>query len=257
MIPPEQLPRGSRNSGGTGIAVTQPKSAMAQGELGLSCKQWSGLCAYLERQLDEARADTARALHDELGGLLVATKMDLGHLQHSVRGQEPELRERLSRAQLSLDAVVATERRVGEELQPGLLTHIGLFAALRWYVDHLNTQGQGNFEADIAPEEPFVGARERVALYRSVQAALQMQIAVAGLRDIKKPESILKACEEIAQLEKRADQAIRAGIAKLFKSGADPLTVMKWKEIFELIESAVDRVDDVANVLEGVVLEHS
>jgi signal transduction histidine kinase len=147
---------------------------MAQGELGLSCEQWSGLCAYLERQLDEARADTARALHDELGGLLVATKMDLGHLQHSVRGQEPELRERLSRAQLSLDAVVATERRVVEELQPGLLMHIGLFAALRWYVDHLNTQGQGNFEADIAPEEPFVGARERVALYRAVQAALQM-----------------------------------------------------------------------------------
>ena len=174
MIPPEQLPRGTRRSADAGIAATPPESAVGLPELSLSSAQWSGLCAYLERQLDEARAETARTLHDELGGLLVATKMDLGHLQHSVRGQEPELRERLSRAQLSLDAVIATERRVVEDLQPGLLMHIGLFAALRWYVDHLNTQRHGSFEADIAPEEPFVGARERVSLYRAVQAALQM-----------------------------------------------------------------------------------
>lgn len=178
MIPPEQLARGHRGSGSTvvpdAIGAARPGSGMEQPGPGLSSAQWSALCAHLERQLDEARAETARALHDELGGLLVATKMDLSHLQHSVRGQEPELRERLSRAQLSLDAVIATERRVVEELQPGLLMHIGLFAALRWYVEHLNAHGRISFEADIAPEEPFVGMPERIALYRAVQAALQM-----------------------------------------------------------------------------------
>ena len=90
-----------------------------------------------------------------------------------------------------------------------------------------------------------------------LQAAKQVQIAVKGLRDIKKPDGILAACREIAQLEKKADQANRGGIAKLFKSGVDALTVMKWKEIYELLEAAVDRADDVANVIEGVVLEHS
>jgi uncharacterized protein Yka (UPF0111/DUF47 family) len=89
------------------------------------------------------------------------------------------------------------------------------------------------------------------------EAVLKMQTGVAGLRTIKKPEAILQACEQIGALEKRGDVAIRAGIAKLFKSGSDPLTVMKWKEILDLLESAIDRVDDVANVLEGVVLEHS
>ncbi len=177
MIPPERLPRGTRSSGGTPanaepITATAPDEVAAQAGLSLTAQQWSALCTHLVRQLDETRADTARALHDELGGLLVATKMDLSHLQHSVRGQEPELRERLSRAQLSLDAVVATERRVVEELQPGLLTHIGLFAALRWYVDHLNSQGNGSFEADISPEDPFIGIPQRVALYRATQAAL-------------------------------------------------------------------------------------
>jgi signal transduction histidine kinase len=179
MIPPEQLPRGTRGTQHAPAAIeSTPKAqadvAVSAAEPGLTSRQWSDLCAYLERQLDEARAQTARELHDELGGLLVATKMDLSHLQHSVRGQEPELRERLSRAQLSLDAVVATERRVVEELQPGLLTHIGLFAALRWFVDYLNSQGNGSFEADIPPEEPFIALRERVALYRAVQVALEM-----------------------------------------------------------------------------------
>jgi signal transduction histidine kinase len=177
MIPPEQLPRGTSSRatpGAESLASSAPAAAIASPGLSLSSEQWSGLCAHLERELDAARAQTARVLHDELGGLLVATKMDLSHLQHSVRGQEPELRERLSRAQLSLDAVVATERRVVEDLQPGLLMHIGLFATLRWYVDYLNTQGEGTFEADIAPEEPFIGLNERVALYRAVQAALQI-----------------------------------------------------------------------------------
>jgi signal transduction histidine kinase len=179
MIPPEQVPRDSASSRATAaptasVAASRPESELAAGGLGLSYQQWSGLCAHLEQELDAARAETARVLHDELGGLLVATKMDLSHVQHSVRGQEPELRERLSRAQLSLDAVVATERRVVEDLQPGLLTHIGLFAALRWYVDHLNSQGNGSFEADVAPEEPFIGLPERVALYRAVQVALQI-----------------------------------------------------------------------------------
>jgi signal transduction histidine kinase len=177
MIPPEQLPRGRSGRLAAGAESAERPHAEAREppeELALSPEQWAGLCAYLEQQLDTARAATARVLHDELGGLLVATKMDLSHLQHSVRGQEPELRERLSRAQLSLDAVVATERRVVEDLQPGLLMHIGLFAALRWYVEYLNTQGQGTFEADIAPEEPFIALPQRVGLYRAVQAALQI-----------------------------------------------------------------------------------
>jgi uncharacterized protein Yka (UPF0111/DUF47 family) len=89
------------------------------------------------------------------------------------------------------------------------------------------------------------------------ESTLKMQAAVAALRDVRKPETILEACKEINRLEKRGDQALRAGLAKLFKSGADPLTVIKWKEIYELLEGATDRVEDVANVIEGVVLEHS
>jgi predicted phosphate transport protein (TIGR00153 family) len=86
----------------------------------------------------------------------------------------------------------------------------------------------------------------------------KMEEAVRGLRNMKKdPDTILDACKEMNKLENQADTLTRQTMAKLFKRGNDPLTVMKWKEIVDLIEDATDRAEDVANVLEGVVLEHA
>jgi predicted phosphate transport protein (TIGR00153 family) len=115
-------------------------------------------------------------------------------------------------------------------------------------------------------------AAERLGLYdidavlpeaRELAAVLvtqveKMEIAVKGLRDMKQdPQKILDACKEMNVLENQADTLLRRTMAKLFKRGNDPLTVMKWKEIIDLIESATDRAEDVANVIEGVVLEHA
>jgi hypothetical protein len=80
---------------------------------------------------------------------------------------------------------------------------------------------------------------------------------VGALRLIKRPDQILAGCKEIKKLETQADEALRAGMGRLFKSGADTLTIIKWKEIYDLIETATDKCNDVANVIEGVVLEHS
>ncbi len=90
-----------------------------------------------------------------------------------------------------------------------------------------------------------------------VLSAEKVQEVVAALRLIKKPEQILAGCKEIKRLETQADEALRAGLGRLFKSGADPLTIIKWKEIYDLIETATDKCQGVANVIEGVVLEHS
>jgi hypothetical protein len=90
-----------------------------------------------------------------------------------------------------------------------------------------------------------------------VLCAEKVQEVVAALRLIKKPEQILAGCKDIKRLESQADEALRSGLGRLFKSGADPLTIIKWKEIYDLIETATDKCNDVANVIEGVVLEHS
>jgi uncharacterized protein len=85
----------------------------------------------------------------------------------------------------------------------------------------------------------------------------KMQEVVAALRLIKKPEQILAGCKELKRLETLADEALRSGVGRLFKSGADPLTIIKWKEIYDFIETATDKCQGVANIIEGVVLEHS
>jgi uncharacterized protein len=90
-----------------------------------------------------------------------------------------------------------------------------------------------------------------------VKSCETMQEAVRSLRHIKKPQQIFAFCREVKRLETEADYLLRSSLALLFKSGSDPLTVIKWKEIYDLIESATDSCLDVANVIEGVVLEHS
>jgi predicted phosphate transport protein (TIGR00153 family) len=81
--------------------------------------------------------------------------------------------------------------------------------------------------------------------------------ALKGLRNLKNPDLILEKCVEINRLENEADVQLRAAIAKLFKEAKDPIFVIKWKEVYELLETATDRCEDVANIIEGVVLENS
>jgi predicted phosphate transport protein (TIGR00153 family) len=90
-----------------------------------------------------------------------------------------------------------------------------------------------------------------------VPCTLKLQEAVRAMRTIKNPREILAACRDIKTYESQADALGRAAIAALFKSGADALSIMKWKEIYDLMETATDRCEDVANVIEGVVLEHA
>ncbi len=91
-----------------------------------------------------------------------------------------------------------------------------------------------------------------------VAQAEKMAEVVRGLRTFKRDSgAVLAGCREINALENQADTLTRRTMAKLFKRGSDPLTVVKWKEIIDLIESATDRAEDVANVIEGVVLEHA
>jgi uncharacterized protein len=85
----------------------------------------------------------------------------------------------------------------------------------------------------------------------------KMQEAVHGLRNVKDSKQILDACKEINSLENQADSLLRRALAGLFRSGADALTIIKWKEILDLIETATDRAEDVANVIENVVLENT
>lgn len=88
-------------------------------------------------------------------------------------------------------------------------------------------------------------------------SAILVKSAVAGLADLGKPEELLRLCIEINRLENEADQTLQKAMARLFHEEKDAITIIKLKEIYELMEVVSDRCEDVANVVESIVLEYT
>lgn len=90
-----------------------------------------------------------------------------------------------------------------------------------------------------------------------VRGVEEVSKAVLRLRNMKKPEMILAQCIEINRLENEADEALRLAISRLFDREKDPIRLIKEKEILEMLENATDRCEDVADVIEGIVLKNA
>jgi predicted phosphate transport protein (TIGR00153 family) len=71
------------------------------------------------------------------------------------------------------------------------------------------------------------------------------------------PSAVLLACREIKQLEEEGDHLYQEWLGRLFENGADALSVIKWKELYDILENTLDVAEDAANVLESVTLKHS
>lgn len=81
------------------------------------------------------------------------------------------------------------------------------------------------------------------------------QLSQAMVKLDKKNDMVLQNCVEINRLENEADQIAREAIALLFEKEKDPISLIKLKELYEVLETATDKAEDAANVLEGVVLK--
>jgi len=94
----------------------------------------SALSAFLQSRDERDKASLARELHDQLGGILTPAKMDLAWLRMRL-GSDPQYGERMARLDALIDEAIDLKRRIIEKLRPSLLDHLGLPAALRWYVE--------------------------------------------------------------------------------------------------------------------------
>jgi uncharacterized protein len=90
-----------------------------------------------------------------------------------------------------------------------------------------------------------------------VQITNEVHMGISELRQRIDMKKILKRCVEINRLENQADKIYRAALAELFQDSRDIPYIIKWREIYEYMETATDRCEDVANVLEGVALKYS
>ena len=96
------------------------------------------------------------------------------------------------------------------------------------------------------------GARELAhIIFDSAEELVQAIKALEGRK------GVAERAVEINRLENEADRAHQAAVQALFQEERDAIVIIKWKEIFDFLEQATDRCEDVANVLEGVVVKHA
>jgi predicted phosphate transport protein (TIGR00153 family) len=86
---------------------------------------------------------------------------------------------------------------------------------------------------------------------------LKVEEAIARLPDRRRLRDILPDCVELNRLENAADDLFRRAMAELFHSETTPADIIKWRDIYRQLEAATDRCEDVANLLEGIVLRHA
>ncbi len=89
------------------------------------------------------------------------------------------------------------------------------------------------------------------------EAIKKVKSIVHALRNMKNSEMILSGCVEINTLENEGDVALRTIMADLFAQEKDAIELVKWKDIYQLLEEAIDVCEDVSNIVEGIVLKHA
>jgi signal transduction histidine kinase len=132
----------------------------------------SELSTHLQSLAEKERSALSRELHDELGGLLVAARMDVSWIEERVGGSDPELLAHFKRLQEALLEGVDLKRRVVENLRPTLLDNLGLVPALRWQVaDSCGRAGLSCVE-HYPQEELNLVPEASIAMFRIVQESL-------------------------------------------------------------------------------------
>jgi signal transduction histidine kinase len=148
----------------------------------MRAREVSDLATYLQGRAEKEKAEIARTLHDELGGLLTAAKMDLSWLQSRVPA--PELQERLAQLGSVLDEAMDLKRRLVDDLRPSLLDHFGLPTALRTFVDAACSKAGLKVTIELADEAQTLPRDTAIAVFRVVQEGLTNIIRHGGATQV-------------------------------------------------------------------------
>ena len=104
-------------------------------------------------------------------------------------------------------------------------------------------------------ESPTKRAKELADIV--VQAVIEVEKAISEMHDRIGRKQLLKRCVEINRLENLGDSVYRSAMAELFDDSENYATLIKWREIYNHMESVIDRCEDIANILEGVAIKYA
>lgn len=122
--------------------------------------------------------------------------------------------------------------------------------ALDDIVDLIDDAARAIIDFDVQEIKSY--AREFAGVIEKMAEQLREIVSI-----LRKPKNVTQRLVEIHRLENEGDDIYHAAIAQLFHEEQNPLTVLKWKEIYEKLEAAVDRCENVANIIESVIIKHT
>jgi signal transduction histidine kinase len=143
----------------------------------------SELSTHLQQFAEKEKSELAKHLHDELGGLLTAAKMDLSWLQSRIT--DAPYHERLAQLGGVLDEAMNLKRRVVEDLRPSLLDHFGLPTALRAHIEHVCTKAGLECDVMMSDEAETMPKDLQIALFRVIQEGLTNVVRHAHAKQVR------------------------------------------------------------------------
>ena len=131
----------------------------------------------VQESTERERATIAREMHDELGGIFVASKMDLDLIGRRLVAEDAAVRTKLAQVSTALDAGLAVKRRLVERLHPSILDHLGLYAALQWRLADMCAASGRECTARVPDGDPGFAADGAIAVYRIAEQAMSRALA--------------------------------------------------------------------------------
>jgi len=153
-------------------------------ELNESRRQLRDLSAFLQTVREEERAHIARELHDELGQMLTAFKMDLLWLSSKLNPRQTALVQKVSTLAELVDASMNAVHRIASDLRPWLLDDLGLGAAIEWQMEQFRERNGMAAELSLTPEDIEVEEPLATGIFRIVQEALTNVARHAGANQV-------------------------------------------------------------------------
>ncbi|MBN1528887.1 MAG: DUF47 domain-containing protein [Thermoleophilaceae bacterium] len=185
-----------------------------------------------------------------------------GNIQRATGLLEEMLREYPERSELARDILICEQE--GDRITHDIIRRLNqtfvtpidredvfaLSSALDDVVDY--TEEVADYLGLYKIEAPMSQAQELAKVLQ--QCGRQIAEAMPRLRGFK---DLTHYTVELNRLENDGDRIVREAIASLFDNGIDPMVVIRWKDIFERLEEAIDSAEHVANILEGIVIKNS
>ncbi len=167
----------------TRVDVAETARAELQAQFDSHTQEFAELARHLQTAREDERSRLARALHDELGALLTAAKLDAARIKTRVAAVAPEALERLAHLNDALNRIIALTRRITEDLRPSTLSNLGLVPALE--ILARDFAAGADIRIDCALEPVALSPQRELTIFRLVQEALNNAAKHARARVVK------------------------------------------------------------------------